>query len=285
MGFVLASPKCLPLQTSYLEWFISLSGDSWGLMPAGEFFGRLQGCAKIAQGYMYTCMCIYVYLAPHLANGKRKKPSFKVCKGLRINISTSLSTLGVAFLDSSVTEAFIAFVLNPGSCTAESGHAVSLDRFPKRECSSSWHTGALTPHQWSLGLQYFFFYLTRSTHSVDSELSRWLLKIQMLIHQCWKYKNSDSHMSVQISSPFPRWKCRCCAVFPESAHWIQERHILGLCKPKYLWKCLVCALTRHPCACLSILAESISVWAAGQVSKRAERKPATWEKCNLRAKD
>lgn len=61
-----------------------------------------------------------------------------------------------------MTEALTAFVLKPSSCTAESRHSVGLNRFPKRECCSSWHTGALTPHQWSFGLKYLFFYPARS---------------------------------------------------------------------------------------------------------------------------
>lgn len=56
----LSSPKCLPLHTSYLEWFISLSGDFCLLMPAGEFSRRLQGCKKSALGCIRTDVSAYV---------------------------------------------------------------------------------------------------------------------------------------------------------------------------------------------------------------------------------
>lgn len=186
MGFFLSSSKCLPLQTSYLEWFISLSGDFWGLRPAGEFSRRLQGCGKIAQECMYTCMCINVCLASHIDDSKRKTLFFSHLQrgtDLRINIFTSLPTFGSHFLDASVSEALIAFVLNPGSCTVKSRHPVRLNRFPKRDSSSSQHTGALTPHQWSFGLKYLFFYPTRSKLC-------WLWAKEMAV------ENSDAYPSM-----------------------------------------------------------------------------------------
>lgn len=214
---------------------------------------------------MYTCMSIYVCSAPYLANSKRKKKNLSIRSAKRklfeskyFHISVNTWVWLFRFKCDWSTHSLCA---ECSSCTAE---PVILNRFPKRECSSSWHPGAVSSslELWSD----IIVILPNKKQTVDSELRRCLLKIQMLIHQCWKYKNSDSHMSVQISSPFPRWKCRCCAVFPESAHWIQKKTYFGPLQTQVPLKVLVCALTTHPCACFSY-------WMRPSVSEKLDKCP------------
>lgn len=103
---------------------------------------------------------------------------------------------------------------------------------------------------------------------------------------------SDSHMSVQISSPCPRWKCKCCATFAVSP-LRPQKGILQVCrKLSASASCGAGCHKMHVClpACpgwlgARALPGPLTVWKARQVSTRAEGKSTTSEKCNLWAKD
>jgi len=91
-------------------------------------------------------------------------------------------------------------------------------------------------------------------------------------------KNIDFHMSVQISPSLPRWRCRCCAVFAESAHVSKKGMFWGYGYPNGS-TCLLSEDAHVPCPFLQDAQEQWlcpGYWR--QVAICSERKSTACEK-------
>lgn len=178
-----------------------------------------------------------------------------LCSTGNVLIFTSPSTLGSDSLDPSMTKGLRASVLNflsraltqlnqdntvsPSSCVWP----------PNSECNSSRCTGGLTLHRWSSGLKYLLFHPTKSKCSWPFELRILLLKIQMLIYQCWKSKKQWLPYVCPDFFPLSQMEmqmlCYVCRVSPLNSKKTYFRSV----ETRIPLKVLVCVVTRCTCAC------------------------------------
>lgn len=227
-----------------------------------------------------------------------------LCSTGNVLIFTSPSTLGSDSLDPSVTKGLRAFMLNflsQALTQLNQGNTVSPSSCvwpPNRECNSSRCTGGLTLHRWSCGLKYLLFHPIKSKCSWPFELRILLLKIQMLIYQCWKSKKQwlpyvcpDFFPVSQMEMQMLCYVCRVLRLQSQPAK--SKKDIFQVCRNPNTFKSIgACCHKMHMCLPIcpdwsraTALPGLLAVWKAGQVSTRPERKWTTCEKCNLWAKD